>query len=205
MRKDIVEKKFEEWTKGLSSEESRIRIFERIRDIPFAIVLELFSLKKGPGEMLVRNKGFCVPKHHLLGMMYQRLGVPVRYCTYSFRWNELGADYPADLKEQADIVIFDSPPALAVTDATVLSSQVDGVLLVVDAGSCRRGLAAWAVESLSNVGGTVLGAVLNRLSPVGETDGLSRQDLTGSANLSGLGDDQAREQRCGGVEGQGRQ
>lgn len=83
-------------------EESRIRIFERIRDIPFAIVLELFSLKKGPGEMLFRNKGFCVPKHHLLGMMYQRIGVAVRYCTYSFRWSELGADYPAELKEQAD-------------------------------------------------------------------------------------------------------
>ena len=71
------------------------------------------------------------------------------------------------LKGQADVVLFDSPPALAVTDATVLSSQVDGVLLVVDAGSCRRGLATRAVESLSNVGGNVLGAVLNKLSPRG--------------------------------------
>jgi non-specific protein-tyrosine kinase len=71
------------------------------------------------------------------------------------------------LKQQADIVLLDSPPSLAVTDAAVLSSQVDGILLVVDAGACRRELAARAVESLSKVGGNVLGAVLNKLSPRG--------------------------------------
>lgn len=71
------------------------------------------------------------------------------------------------LKGQADVLLFDSPPSLAVTDAAVLSSQVDGVLLVVDAGACRRDLAARAVEGLSKVGGNVLGAVLNKLSPRG--------------------------------------
>ena len=69
------------------------------------------------------------------------------------------------LKGQVDILLFDSPPSLAVTDAAVLSSQVDGVLLVVDAGACRRDLAARAVEGLTKVGGNVLGAVLNKLSP----------------------------------------
>jgi len=69
------------------------------------------------------------------------------------------------LKERADIVIFDSPPCLAVTDAAVLSSQVDGVLLVVDAGTSRRELAARAVEDLRKVGGNMLGVVLNRVSP----------------------------------------
>ncbi len=68
------------------------------------------------------------------------------------------------LKGQADVVLFDSPPSLAVTDAAVLSGQLDGVLLVVDAGASRRELAARAVEGLRNVGGTMLGAVLNRLS-----------------------------------------
>lgn len=68
------------------------------------------------------------------------------------------------LKEQADVLIFDSPPVLAVTDAAVLASQVDGVLLVVDAGATRRGLAVQAVERLRKVGANVLGAVLNKLS-----------------------------------------
>ena len=71
------------------------------------------------------------------------------------------------LKEQADVVLFDSPPYLAVTDAAVLSSQVDGALLVIDAGACRRELAVRAVEGLNKVGGNVLGAVLNKLSPRG--------------------------------------
>ena len=71
------------------------------------------------------------------------------------------------LKEQADMLIFDSPPCRAVTDAAVLSSQVDGVLLVVDAGASRRELATRAVEDLRKVGGNVLGAVLNKVSPRG--------------------------------------
>jgi len=70
-------------------------------------------------------------------------------------------------REQVDMVIFDSPPCLAVTDAAVLSRQVDGVLLVVDAGASRRELAARAVEDLRKVGGNMLGAVLNRVSPRG--------------------------------------
>jgi len=83
----------------------------------------------------------------------------------------LGSERMSDLiehvKQQADIVLLDSPPCLAVTDAAVLSSQVDGVLLVVDAGTCRRDLAARAVDGLSKVGGNILGAVLNKLSPRG--------------------------------------
>ncbi|MFB0534689.1 MAG: polysaccharide biosynthesis tyrosine autokinase, partial [Anaerolineae bacterium] len=42
------------------------------------------------------------------------------------------------LKGKADVVLFDSPPALVVTDAAVLAGQVDGVFLVADAGSTRR-------------------------------------------------------------------
>ena len=68
------------------------------------------------------------------------------------------------LKTQADVLIFDSPPCLAVTDAAVLSTQVDGVLLVVDAGVTRRGLAKRGVESLRQVGANILGVVLNKLS-----------------------------------------
>lgn len=65
----------------------------------------------------------------------------------------------------ADLVIFDSPPVLAVTDAAVLSRQLDGVVLVVDTGETREPLARRAVEELTKVGGRVLGVTLNRLSP----------------------------------------
>ncbi len=70
-------------------------------------------------------------------------------------------------KACAALVICGSPPGLAVTDAAVLSRQVDGVLLVVDAGGSRRELAARAVEDLRKVGSNILGVVLNNLSPRG--------------------------------------
>ncbi|MDH7487825.1 MAG: polysaccharide biosynthesis tyrosine autokinase, partial [Anaerolineae bacterium] len=73
-------------------------------------------------------------------------------------------DLIEQLKSEADMVIFDSPPCLAVTDAAVLATQMDGTLLVVDAGVTRRELARRAVENLQKVGGHVLGAVLNKLS-----------------------------------------
>ena len=63
----------------------------------------------------------------------------------------------------ADIVIFDSPPVLAVTDAAVLARQVDGVLLVVDAGHTKEHALAAAADELQKTGGNVLGVALNRL------------------------------------------
>lgn len=68
------------------------------------------------------------------------------------------------LKGEADVLLFDSPPMLAVTDASILANQVDGVLLVVDAGSTRRGVAQRGKEQLDKVGANVLGAALNKLS-----------------------------------------
>jgi len=70
----------------------------------------------------------------------------------------------AQLKEKADAVVFDSPPALAVTDAAVLGNEVDGVLLVLDSGQTRREVARRAWETLTSVGATVLGAAVNKLS-----------------------------------------
>jgi capsular exopolysaccharide synthesis family protein len=69
-----------------------------------------------------------------------------------------------ELKERADVILFDSPPVLAVTDAAVLSTRVDGVLLINEAGRTRRQEARQAVEELQRVGANLLGVVLNRLS-----------------------------------------
>jgi non-specific protein-tyrosine kinase len=65
------------------------------------------------------------------------------------------------LRDQADLVIVDSSPLLPVTDAAVLASKVDGVLLVIDAGRTPRGEVRQAVESLRRVDARLLGAVLN--------------------------------------------
>ena len=69
------------------------------------------------------------------------------------------------LKEEADVVLFDSPPAMAVTDASVLATLADGVLIVVDVGATRRSAAKETAERLRQVSANVLGAALNRLKP----------------------------------------
>ena len=67
------------------------------------------------------------------------------------------------LRQSADLVIFDSPPLQAVTDAAVLSSFVDGTLLVIDAGRSRRRVVRVAQQALARAGANTLGAVLNRV------------------------------------------
>jgi Mrp family chromosome partitioning ATPase len=71
------------------------------------------------------------------------------------------------LTELADVVIFDSPPVLAVADATVLSKRVDGLVLVTESGQTRRDAAQQAVATLRQAGARMLGGVLNRASHKG--------------------------------------
>jgi Mrp family chromosome partitioning ATPase/capsular polysaccharide biosynthesis protein len=68
------------------------------------------------------------------------------------------------LSQEADIVLLDCPPVLAVTDAIVLARRVDGVLLLADLGSSRRGRIERAVEQLRQVEAPMLGFVANRAS-----------------------------------------
>lgn len=65
------------------------------------------------------------------------------------------------LKARAHYVLFDSPPVLAATDAALLGSRLDGVLLVVRAGHTRREHAARAREALERVHARIVGAVLS--------------------------------------------
>ncbi|BBB90131.1 MAG TPA: CpsD/CapB family tyrosine-protein kinase [Methylomusa anaerophila] len=67
------------------------------------------------------------------------------------------------LKEKFDYVIVDSPPVVAVTDACVLASQVDGILLVMNSGTVRPEIAQKAKEQLLRANGHLLGVVLNRV------------------------------------------
>lgn len=66
----------------------------------------------------------------------------------------------ATLKERADVVLLDSPPVVAVSDAAVLATKVDGVLLVVSAGHTRREGVQAAKAKLEKVNANLLGAVL---------------------------------------------
>jgi capsular exopolysaccharide synthesis family protein len=70
----------------------------------------------------------------------------------------------ASLNEIADVVILDSPPAVAVADAIVLSNRVDGVVLVIQAARTHRDVARQAVLNLQQAGANFFGAILNQVS-----------------------------------------
>jgi non-specific protein-tyrosine kinase len=68
------------------------------------------------------------------------------------------------LQAYFDMVIIDSPPCLAVTDAVVLSTRVDGVAMISNSGSTRRKQLQEAVARLNDVNANILGIILNRLT-----------------------------------------
>jgi tyrosine-protein kinase Etk/Wzc len=67
----------------------------------------------------------------------------------------------ADLVDRYDTVIIDAPPLNLVTDAAVLGTRADGVILVARSGATDRDALAHALAQLEAVGATVLGTVLN--------------------------------------------
>jgi capsular exopolysaccharide synthesis family protein len=66
-------------------------------------------------------------------------------------------------------VIIDTPPVLAVTDASILAREATGVAFVLGSGMTRRRLAERAIETLAIGGPRILGAVLNRVESSRET------------------------------------
>ncbi|OQA28298.1 MAG: Tyrosine-protein kinase YwqD [Verrucomicrobia bacterium ADurb.Bin345] len=69
-----------------------------------------------------------------------------------------------NLKARYDYVFFDSPPIMGVTDASILASEVDGVLLVVQYRKYPKIITSRAKRMIENVGGNVLGVVLNNIN-----------------------------------------
>ena len=84
-------------------------------------------------------------------------------------------------------VIIDTPPVLAVTDASILARQATGVAFVLGSGMTRRRLAERAIETLAIGGPRILGAVLNRVVASRETYYYSeyrRRDEPGVPNVA---------------------
>jgi tyrosine-protein kinase len=69
-----------------------------------------------------------------------------------------------DLRARVDMLILDSPPALAVADASILGSRCSGTIIVVDAGRTRTDVSRRAVETLQKTNVKILGVVLNKMN-----------------------------------------
>jgi capsular exopolysaccharide synthesis family protein len=75
------------------------------------------------------------------------------------------ASLVAELRQQYDVVVFDSSPLLAVTDAAIIASVVDAVTLIVRVSVTRRHDLERTAELLATLGTPVLGTVVNGLVP----------------------------------------
>jgi capsular exopolysaccharide synthesis family protein len=68
------------------------------------------------------------------------------------------------LESEWDIILFDSPPIVAVTDASMISSELDAIALVVKAGQTERSAVDRALDTIKNVKAPLIGAILNGAS-----------------------------------------
>ncbi len=71
----------------------------------------------------------------------------------------------AAMQHEADLIVLDTPPVLAVADATLLAHASDAALLVVDANATRRRPVQRALAQLDAAGVRLVGAIVNRLPP----------------------------------------
>jgi Mrp family chromosome partitioning ATPase len=69
-----------------------------------------------------------------------------------------------NLKARYDYVFFDAPPLMGISDASILASEVDGVMLIVQYRKYPRVISERAKRMVENVGGNLLGVVLNNIN-----------------------------------------
>lgn len=69
----------------------------------------------------------------------------------------------SELRDNFDMVIYDTPPVLSVTDAQILATRVDGVIMVARQNFARKDNVREAKESLENVKANILGFVVNNV------------------------------------------
>ena len=133
-------------------------------DLRRSRVHSIFSISKQPGLT-----DYLIGTHGLAEVMH-RTEVPNLYVipAGSFPPNPadlLGIPRVKHLIEvlgtKLDLVIVDSPPVLAASDATILGLHMDGAILVVQAGRTQRDAAQRAMEQLQKVGTRVAGIVIN--------------------------------------------
>jgi non-specific protein-tyrosine kinase len=77
--------------------------------------------------------------------------------------SDIFAEFLNQLRPKYDFVILDCPPSLPVADASIISTRSDGVLIVVEAGKTKVNQYIGVRDSITAVGGFVLGVVLNKI------------------------------------------
>ncbi len=74
----------------------------------------------------------------------------------------------SEFEELFDLIIFDMPPVIAVTDAQVMSSKAEGTIFVVNKDGADKEMVTKSKELLERVNANVIGVVFNRVELKGD-------------------------------------
>jgi capsular exopolysaccharide synthesis family protein len=136
-------------------------------DLRRPILHQVFGLDNGTGLTTVMMDEATLASPPLQGTGIEGLSVltsgPLPPNPAELMGSRRMEEVVAALTEQADQVFFDTPPVVAVTDAAVLATKVDGVLLVISAGKTRREYANTAVQRLEQINARLVGTVLTNV------------------------------------------
>jgi len=94
MEQDPLRAALNEWTQGLDPVAARIRVFERVRDLPYQ-----YPASRDPLEVLRSGRGSCSGKHYLLGKLFSAMGLRVKNMLCTHRFNESPLPFPDDMQE----------------------------------------------------------------------------------------------------------
>src|ERR1035437_9084866 len=94
MGNDIIRETFHAWTQGCTALQSRIRLFESVRDIPYC-----YPASRDPTEVLTQRRSSCSGKHYLLGELFRMLGLRVRHMLCTHRFNESPLVFSVPMQE----------------------------------------------------------------------------------------------------------
>jgi hypothetical protein len=92
---DRFQRILSEWTEDLPEEEAVIKVFQKVRNIPYGVIGS-----RDPVKVLEANKGTCSGKHMLLAALYRAMGMKVKDAVAFHRYENLPrrVEYPDDLK-----------------------------------------------------------------------------------------------------------
>jgi hypothetical protein len=88
-----------DWTKNLSKGHAIIKVFEKVRDIPYGVINS-----RDPFKVYTENKGTCSGKHFLLAVLFREIGLDVKDMIAFHKYQELPRyiEYPRELKRLLD-------------------------------------------------------------------------------------------------------
>jgi capsular exopolysaccharide synthesis family protein len=136
-------------------------------DLRRPVLHHIFNIQREPGftDLFIANPDFdrCIKKDIKPNLSLLSAGI------FSPNPAELLGSHKLDqllsyFKANFDMIFFDTPPIVAVTDATLLGKKIDGMLIVAKSHHIDREILLRAVNTLRNVGISVVGAVLNDIN-----------------------------------------